>query len=123
MEPVELRARREALGLSQASLAAWLGNAQPTVSAWEKGTRTIPDGLDGELYELELRVLDLADQMIDACQAVGEEAVLLTFTDDGALSRAHPEMDGWPSALHRVAAARAQAELRVEGQSVPIFTR
>lgn len=123
MNPVELRARREALGLSQASLAAWMGNAQATVSAWESGTRTIPDGVDSDLAELEDRVESLVGRMVEACLAVDEDALLLTHRTDTELAAAHPDMDGWPAALHRVACARAAAECRVEGLRVPIAAR
>lgn len=121
MDALEFLARREAIGMSQSALADWLGVAQSTVSNWEKGRRGIPDGVDADLEELELRVLDLADQMIDACLMVGDAAALISFTDDASLAAAHPEMDGWPAALHRVACARAAAELRVEGHRVRIF--
>ncbi|MBV9359094.1 MAG: tetratricopeptide repeat protein [Chloroflexi bacterium] len=41
MEPAELRARRRALGLSQAELAATLGVAGNTVARWERGASRI----------------------------------------------------------------------------------
>ena len=112
VNPIELRARREALGLHQHELASWLNVAQATVSAWELGRRTIPAGIHSELAELEEQLLDIADRMIEAGEAAGEDCVLFTYLDDSQLAAAHPEMDGWPAALHRVAAAHAAAELR-----------
>ena len=53
MNPVEIVARREALGLSQVQLAALLGVAQNTVSAWERGKRNIPAGVHTDLESLE----------------------------------------------------------------------
>jgi transcriptional regulator with XRE-family HTH domain len=41
MTPDELRARREALGLSRYALAKRLGVAESTVSRWERGLRRI----------------------------------------------------------------------------------
>lgn len=123
MQPIELRARREALGLPQHELAAWLGVAQATISAWEVGRRTIPAGIHGELAELEEQLLDIADRMVQAGEAAGAECVLFTFVDDGELAAAHPEMDGWPAALHRVAAAQAAAALRETGVRTMIATK
>lgn len=51
--PAAIRARREALGLSQAALAARIGCHEDAVAAWEHGRRR-PSGL--YLREL-LRVL------------------------------------------------------------------
>lgn len=40
MTPPEIRAAREALGLTQAQLATIMGlHGQPTIGAWEGGTR------------------------------------------------------------------------------------
>src|SRR5690349_3425755 len=40
-EPSELRARRDALGLSQVSLAVALGVSANTVARWERGQQTM----------------------------------------------------------------------------------
>lgn len=123
MQPIELRARREALGLPQHELASWLGVAQATVSAWEVGRRTIPPGLHGELEELEEQLLDLADRMVEAGEAAGGECVLFTYVDDASLAAAYPELDGWPAALHRVAAAQAAVALREAGVQATIAAK
>ncbi len=124
MTPLELLARREGLGLSQASLAGVLGNGQNTISQWEHGRRRIPDGLDGELAEVEEWLEDLADRMLDACEQVheaGEPPSIISYRDDRAFWAAHPEWDGMPSELHRVAAARAVVAARDEGIEVTIL--
>ena len=123
MHPIELRSRRGALGMDQHALAVALGNRQSTVSAWELGTRAIPAGVDGQLDELEDQLEGLVGDMVDACEMVGPGAALITFGEDDALHSAHPELDGWPAALHRVACARAAAELRSGGLRVPIITK
>lgn len=123
MNPIELRARREALGLPQHELASWLGVAQATVSAWEVGRRSIPAGLHGELEELEEQLLDLADRMVEAVEAAGGECILFTYVDDASLAAAHPELDGWPAALHRVAAAQAAVALREAGVQAMIAAK
>lgn len=44
MTPEELKAAREALGVSQAKLAPMLGMSRPmTISDWERGTKPIPE--------------------------------------------------------------------------------
>ena len=53
MEPIELRCRREALGLTQQELADILPVSQSAVAHWENGRRNIPDGLDGDIAALE----------------------------------------------------------------------
>ena len=55
MTRTEVAARREALGLTQAELAAELGVHVLTVSRWERGIRAIPEMLDLALEALERR--------------------------------------------------------------------
>ena len=66
MAPVELSARRAALGLSQSQLAERLGISQAHVSQMERGGRRIPTGLAGELLALEDAVSDFAGPMMHA---------------------------------------------------------
>lgn len=53
MKPEELKARREALDLSQNDLAQVLGVHKRTVAAWEQGRQKIPEYLDLALQTLE----------------------------------------------------------------------
>lgn len=116
MRPMELRARRECLGLGQGPLAKILGVAQNTVSQWETGARAIPPGIRAELEHLEETVDTLTDRAVQAAEAVGDGALLITYGSDAAWWSAHPESDGLPAVLHRVAMASALklAECRVE---------
>ena len=62
MTPVELRERREALGLTQAQLAERLKVRQHHLSRWETGAVPITDlraaWLDRELTRLETRQVE-----------------------------------------------------------------
>lgn len=110
MQPIELQARREALGLSQGSLASLLGVAQATIARWESGTRGIPENLSEELAQQEEIVENLLDRASEWLDAVdGEPIELRVYATDADLWAAHPEMLGIPSVLHRVAMARAKA--------------
>lgn len=118
MTPVELQARREALGLSQQRFADVIGVKQNTVSQWESGKRSIP-AIDEALQALEDLVDGLAGSAADAVDAVmatrtESPPVLFAWPDDESFWLAHPEMDGTPSVLHRVAMARARTELDAE---------
>lgn len=112
MQGIELRARREALGLSQAALGRLLGNAQSTVSQWEAGTRAIPrDAIDTvQLLEDRAAVLEAAAlDTLAAVEATGVNAATLTvWLDDEDLWAHHPDLDGTPAVIHRVAMARAR---------------
>lgn len=121
MNPIELRARREALGLAQDGLAAVLGVKQSTVSLWEGGKRGIPAGADAELARLEDRVLDMIDQMVELVEEAPEVSVLLVHTEQAGWDAAHPDGDGSPPVLQRIAAARALVELREAGRAVSII--
>lgn len=53
VSPAELRARREALGLSQTALAVALGVSLPTVQRWESNKSRIPAMISPALWALE----------------------------------------------------------------------
>ncbi len=111
MTPLELRARREALGLSQGLLASLLGNAQNTVSQWENGRRAIPGDVDETLARYEEVVESLVDEageLLDGASADGVPVALQTYSSDESLWEAVPALVGVPSVLHRVALARAR---------------
>lgn len=122
VDPIEYRARREALGLSQADLARLLGVGQSAVSQWETGSRTPRDpvGVLDVLAGLE----DVLDELADVVTETGEhssalrgspEVVLRTYPDDDAYwaADAGAARRRIPAAVHRAAtalAARALAE-------------
>lgn len=110
MTPTELIARREALGLSQTTLADALGVKQNTVSGWETGKRGIPDGIDGDLTALETGRERLIDMFLD-----GDGDTLVTIPVSTA-----PGSDPVPEATQRVAFALAQWEARAAGRDLRV---
>ena len=121
MTPIELQARREALGLSQSLLAAVLDVKQATISRWESGDRGIPEFAESRIVDMENAVESLIERMLALATEHGAD-VLIVHGDDAAFWRAHPEMDGWPAALQRVAAARALVEARDEARFLSIMS-
>ncbi len=117
MSPIELRARREALGLNQSDLAAVLRVGQNTVSQWETGKRPIGGDVDDELTDLEEsveRIADLACRAIESAHRSGiPGAVLYGYRLDRQLWAEIPETDGLPVVVHRVALARARRLAKV----------
>lgn len=108
MTPIEFRARREALGLSQVECARLLDVAQATISRWEHGQSRIPDGIDLDLGDAEDFVSRLTHHAVRTVETVNEpDPVLFVWPDDHTYWAAHPESDGMPAVLHRVAMARA----------------
>lgn len=58
MTPQELRARRAALGLSQAALAAALGGVSANaVARWERGAREFPPYLELAIEAIEQKAV------------------------------------------------------------------
>jgi transcriptional regulator with XRE-family HTH domain len=120
MTPIELKARREALGLSQSALAGMLDVAQNTVSQWEGGQRRVPDGIDAELAACE----DLVEEFVDltlrhVTRNPGSDFVS-THATDTAMWAAQPQLEGKAAVLHRVAMARAATILRRDYHPVAI---
>lgn len=123
LTPSELQARREALGLSQSALGDYLGTAQATINRYEKGRRRIPDTISAQLALLEGAADALTDRMVETALDLAHEQgplYLSTHTSDDAFWQEHPEHEGLPAVIHRVAAARARAELVDEGIDVRI---
>lgn len=123
MSPIELLARREALGLSQGLLAARLHVAQNTVSGWERGSRAVPDGIEAELRVLEESaelIMETALEALEQFTDDGPVPVLFAYRDDREMWAAIPELDGLPAVVHRVALARALCEYgRVDIEEKP----
>lgn len=127
MTPIELRARREALGLSQTEFAKILSTSQHTVSDWERGHREIPLGLRGELGQAEYYVDVATEAALTTLQQAAKEHApenlhLLVYEDDAAYGKAHPDADGTSAVLHRVAMARAAYAFEQESDTrVPLI--
>lgn len=116
---VEIRSRREALGLSQAQLAELLDVAQMTISRWERGTREPSESAaqhastqlgywSGLADAIEAATLD----RLRAAEAksTGEDVLEVpTFLDDDTFHAADPtgRQIAAPASLHRIATVRA----------------
>jgi len=111
MNPVELKARRLALGLSQAELADLVGVAQNAVSQWETGSRRPKPGtavmLAEALDHLEDEALALEDELTELAE---HKSALL---DRPEVTLPLPEGD-LPLSVRMVAWARAAAACRLE---------
>lgn len=110
MDAIELTARREALGLDQASLAGLLQWEAADVVECEAAEREIPVEVDAQLDELEFARDTIAGVLEDTLPAD-----LATYSTDDAFWHAWPEMRGVPAAIHRVAAADALRSARWAG--------
>lgn len=130
MDPIEIKARREALGLNQEDMAALLGVKQITVSQWERGTRSPRDG--GDIRDRISQIESIKDRIIDDLCEIAEhssgvrdtpEVVLRTYRTNEAYWEADAEAreNGWPAVLHRSACACASRILETEeGIQAPI---
>lgn len=127
MTPVELVARREALGLSLNALGEVWDVRTQSISRWEHGTNPPKDWswIDASITALEQYQAELVDQMVKTTKEILNdtgEAALVTYKSRGVFYRWHPEArdmewpgggQGVPVELHRAATARAAAELRI----------
>lgn len=129
MNPIEIRARRAALGLSQYELAALLGCARPVLSDWETGKRKprYPVELAMSLGELEDTIEGLIGDLVEQIEhasAVQDSPMVVKRTyssdEDWWAVDAEAKAAGLPASMHRVALARAAAEVRDDGISVEI---
>lgn len=139
ISPLEIRARREAVGLSQADAARAIGLMatpprplkQVSWSRWETGTHAPRDWaeIDSALGWLEDRSAALRDAAIasaaDAAGSGGADPVAVeTYATDrdfwAADTRASELL--LPAAFHRAATARAAAVLRAEYRIPAVIT-
>lgn len=123
MNPLELRTRRQALGLSQEEFARLAGVGQATISQWEAGARTPrdPNSIHVLLCVLEDAHAELIDQIAELAEhasAVRDlpRVTLRTYASDADYwaNDARAREAGLPSALHRTATAHAAYLVRGE---------
>lgn len=128
MTPVELTARREALGLSNKALSEAWNIRYQNLARWEYGKNHPRDWdwmaaslTDMENYQIQL-VEELVEDALEVYESTGE-AALVTYNSRGAFYYWKPEArnkkwvsDGYgvPVELHRAAVARAAIKLRNE---------
>lgn len=123
MDPIEIKARREALGLNQEDMAAILGVKQITVSQWERGTRSPRDPAEiamrlGQIEKIHDKIIDRLCEIGEHSSSVRDtpEVVLHTYRTDEAYWAADAEAreNDWPAVLHRSACAWARRILEAE---------
>ena len=124
MDPIEIKARREALGLNQEEMAAILGVKQITVSHWETGLRKPRDPADvalrlAQIEEIQEKIIDDLCELAEHSSGVRDtpEVVLRTYRTNDAYWEADAEAreNGWPAVLHRSAGAWARRILEEDG--------
>lgn len=114
LTPAGLRARRQALGLSQAEVADLLGVSQAAYTQWEAGTRAPrnPGQVSSTLAAIEDQVHDLAQQLTRDARAHADHDSTRVAT---LVSSSPANSGGLLPALHRTATGRAYAQLRRAG--------
>lgn len=128
--PIGLRARREALGLSQVTLAPLLGVTELTLHRWERGQRSpaAPDQTERALVHVETMMVNLQHAIYDNAQRQAQrdrQASIHTFRNTQEWHAVDPVAaeHGLPVAFYRIAAARASVALRDElGITARIYT-
>lgn len=129
MNPMELKTRREALGLTQEALAKRLDANRQAVARWEVGMREPRDPVTLEILfsELEDAFLDLVGQYIMIGEDEGDlanspEVEFRVYRNDEAFAIGEPDLwaAGISAAMHRMAVAQARLELIVDGYEVRI---
>lgn len=129
MDPLELKTRREALGLTQEALAKRLGINQQAVGRWELGLRAPRDPASLELLFSAME--DAFLNLVDRYNTIGEDEGDLTnspevefqvYRNDKAFAAGEPDLwaAGISAAMHRMAVAQARLELIVDGYEVRI---
>lgn len=123
MEPIELMARRSALGLNQADFARLLGVKQATISHWETGARTPsnPDRLTGEIAQFERLHQKIANETMQVLRSVlgsneDTPVFVATFAEDADYWEADAQAKQLtlPASFHRSATAQAASEAESE---------
>ena len=117
LTPAGLRARRQALGLSQAELGDVIDASQAAITQWENGARAprnptqVATALAAAEDQLHHFTQQLAQTAKDRADHAGTKVVILTTLSSGSLI---DNADLTP-ALHRTATGRAFDQLRQAG--------
>ena len=125
VQPIEIVARRDALGLSQVKLAQWLPWKHTRISEAEQGKRLWPSWATERLKGAEDILDSIAETLLGAGlaqMASGAGAVIIpTYFNDQEFWADWPDLDGLPAGVHRMAAVEAMKSLRDEGVEVRII--
>lgn len=104
LNPAELRAAREYLGLTGDHLAKRLAVNPRTLRSWEQGRDPIPGRIRPEIAELKAAADKAVAEMVESCQGE-DEPVLITYRDDEEYLAAN-RGGRWTAAWHRRVCAR-----------------
>lgn len=117
LTPAGLRARRQALGLSQAEIGDIIDASQAAVAQWESGGRVprdpaqVADALAAAEDQLHNFTQHLIQAAKDRADHAGTKAIILTTLVNSSLI----DSDELSPALHRTATGRAFEQLRRDG--------
>jgi DNA-binding XRE family transcriptional regulator len=106
----DLKCSRESLGLTQVSLASFLGWKHTRISEIESGRRTLPEWVMEQMLFLEGARAQLVESMLMHLGEHMPDADLVVHSTDASYAAAHPTDPAIPAAVQRVAAALAAAE-------------
>jgi hypothetical protein len=114
---IQMRCRREALGLSVGQLdAAIKANGAQKITQMENGTRPIPPSVEEFLARCEAALAALTTELV----AESVDGVVETYDQVSEFHEDYPEYAGLPLSLHHVAAATAVREMANRGKPAAI---
>lgn len=106
MDPGELQAVREYLGLTTEHLAAMLGVRHDTVRRWESGRDPIPERVSGEVEQIEEATAHAVAELSAVLRDARDPAVRV-YRSDADLHAARPEVAHLPARWWRHVVMRA----------------
>lgn len=110
MDPGELQAVREYLGLTTEALAAMLGVRHDTVRRWESGRDPIPGRVRAEVEAVEESTARSVGELVDALRDARDPAVVV-YRTDAQMHAARPDVAHLPARWWRHVVLRAVFEV------------
>lgn len=110
MDPGELQAVREYLGLTTETLAAMLGVRHDTVRRWESGRDPIPGRVRAEVEAVEESTARSVGELVDALRDARDPAVVV-YRTDAQMHAARPDVAHLPARWWRHVVLRAVSEV------------
>jgi transcriptional regulator with XRE-family HTH domain len=106
MDPGELQAVREYLGLTTESLAGMLGVRHDTVRRWESGRAPVPERVREEVEAVEEYAARAVGELVDALRDARDPAVVV-YRTDAQMHAARPDTSHLPARWWRHVVMRA----------------
>lgn len=110
MDPGELQAVREYLGLTQDGLADMLAVRKDTLRRWESGRDPIPHRVREEVEQIEAYTAAAVGEVVDALRDARDPAVVVYRTDE-QMHAARPGTGHLPARWWRHVVMRAATEV------------